>query len=173
MLTSRHALERKKNTTVGGHSWRGGLFTKQLKKWVKTVFLLDCYGCIFHGTGNSAPLCQNFGISGWGVWTPQPPPLGTPLTGGSEVLLLLPHPHPPSLVPIWDMEDIVSVCRSVWWRWAHTETSPLLTHGVFTLSLEDCCLSNSGHRVVPLSHLPGIDHNPTWRCECSSTLIPG
>ena len=61
MLTSRHALERKKNTTVGGHSWRRGLFTKQLKKWVKAVFLLGCYGCIFHGTGNSAQLCQNFG----------------------------------------------------------------------------------------------------------------
>src|SRR5215510_6315541 len=28
------------------------------------IFLLGCYGCIFHGTGNSAQLCQNFGISG-------------------------------------------------------------------------------------------------------------
>ena len=78
MLTSRHALERKKNTTVGVHSCRGGLFTQRLKKWVKAVFLLGCYGCIFHGTVNSAQLCQNFGISG-GVWTPQPPALGTPL----------------------------------------------------------------------------------------------
>jgi hypothetical protein len=25
-----------------------------------------CYGCIFHGAGNSAQLCQNFGISGGG-----------------------------------------------------------------------------------------------------------
>jgi hypothetical protein len=33
-----------------------------------------CYGCIFHGTVNSAQLCQNFGISGWGGWTPQNPP---------------------------------------------------------------------------------------------------
>jgi hypothetical protein len=32
-------------------------------KWVKLVFLLGYYGCIFHGTGNSAQLCQNFGIS--------------------------------------------------------------------------------------------------------------
>jgi hypothetical protein len=31
---------------------------------VKPVFLLGCYGCIFHGTGNSAQLCQNFGILG-------------------------------------------------------------------------------------------------------------
>ena len=68
-------LGEKKNTTVGGHSWRGGLFTKQLKKWVKAVFLLGCYGCIFHGTGNLAQLCQNFGIFFWGGgWTPQTPP---------------------------------------------------------------------------------------------------
>jgi hypothetical protein len=25
-------------------------------KWIKPVFLLGCYGCIFHGTGNSAQL---------------------------------------------------------------------------------------------------------------------
>jgi hypothetical protein len=38
------------------------------------VVLLGCYGCIFHGTGNSAQLCQNFGISGGGGgWTPQTP----------------------------------------------------------------------------------------------------
>jgi hypothetical protein len=42
-------------------------------KWVKPVFWLRCYGCVFHGTGNSAQLCQNFGISGWGGWTPQSP----------------------------------------------------------------------------------------------------
>ena len=40
---------------------------------VKAVFLLGCYGCIFHGTGNSAELCQNFGISG-GFEHPKPPP---------------------------------------------------------------------------------------------------
>ena len=75
---------REKKYHYGVHSWRGDLFTKQLKKWVKAVFLFGCYGCIFHGTGNSAQLCQNFGISGWGVWTPQPPPLGTPLVWERE-----------------------------------------------------------------------------------------
>jgi hypothetical protein len=29
---------------------------------VKPVFLLGCYGYISNGTGNSAQLCQNFGI---------------------------------------------------------------------------------------------------------------
>ena len=43
MLTSRHVLEKKKYG-CGGHSRRGGLFTKQLKKLVKAVFLLGCYG---------------------------------------------------------------------------------------------------------------------------------
>jgi hypothetical protein len=33
-------------------------------KWVKPVFW--CYGCIFHGTGNSAQLWQTLGISGGG-----------------------------------------------------------------------------------------------------------
>ena len=42
---------------------------------MKAVFLLGCYGCIFHGTGNSAQLCQNFGISGeGGLNTANPPP---------------------------------------------------------------------------------------------------
>jgi hypothetical protein len=41
-------------------------------KWVKPVSWLGCHGCIFHGTGNSAQLCQNFWISG--EWTPQTPP---------------------------------------------------------------------------------------------------
>jgi hypothetical protein len=44
-------------------------------KWVKSVFLLDCYGCIFHGNGYSAQLCQNFRI--WMGVEPLPP--GTPL----------------------------------------------------------------------------------------------
>jgi hypothetical protein len=63
---------REKKYHCGGHSWRRGLFTKQLKKWVKAVFLLGFYGCIFHGTGNSAQLCQTFGISGGGLNTPPP-----------------------------------------------------------------------------------------------------
>jgi hypothetical protein len=45
-------------------------------KWVKSAFWLCCYGCIFHGTENSAQLCQNFGIWGGGVLNPpnSPPP---------------------------------------------------------------------------------------------------
>jgi hypothetical protein len=35
-------------------------------KWMKPIFWLGCYGCIFHGTGNSAQLFQNFEISGVG-----------------------------------------------------------------------------------------------------------
>jgi hypothetical protein len=46
-------------------------------KWVKPVFLLGCYGCIFHGTGNFAQFCQNFGVH---PPTPQTPVLGTPQT---------------------------------------------------------------------------------------------
>jgi hypothetical protein len=49
---------------------------KQLKKWVKPVFWLGSYGCIFHGTGNSAQLCQNLR---WGGVEPPTTPLGTPL----------------------------------------------------------------------------------------------
>ena len=72
MLTSRHAMEREKNTTVGVIAGEE-VFSRNNKKWVKAVFLLGCYGCIFHGTGNSAQLCQNFGISGAGVEHPKPP----------------------------------------------------------------------------------------------------
>jgi hypothetical protein len=42
---------------------------------MKPVFL---FGSIFHRTGNSAQLCQNFGISG-GFEPPKPYPFGTPL----------------------------------------------------------------------------------------------
>jgi hypothetical protein len=42
---------------------------RSICKWVKPVFLLGCYGCIFHGTGNSAQLYQNFRIGVGG--TPQ------------------------------------------------------------------------------------------------------
>jgi hypothetical protein len=45
---------------------------RSICKWVKTIFLLGCYGCICHGTGNSAQLCQNFGIWGRGGLNPQP-----------------------------------------------------------------------------------------------------
>jgi hypothetical protein len=30
---------------------------------MKPVFWLRCFGCIFHGTGNSAQLCENFGLN--------------------------------------------------------------------------------------------------------------
>jgi hypothetical protein len=47
---------------------------------MKPLFRLGCYGCIFHGTGNSAQLCQNFEISGRGEGMEQPKaPLYTPL----------------------------------------------------------------------------------------------
>jgi hypothetical protein len=38
-----------------------------------------CYGCFFHGTGNSAQFCQNFRISGRGGFNTPNPPLVTPL----------------------------------------------------------------------------------------------
>ena len=62
MLTSSHALEKKKIPLWGVIAGGEGFSRNNSKKLV--VFLLDCYGCIFHGTGNSAQLCQNFGISG-------------------------------------------------------------------------------------------------------------
>jgi hypothetical protein len=40
-------------------------------KWVKPVFLLGCYRCIFHRTGNSARLCQTSEF--WWVGFEAPP----------------------------------------------------------------------------------------------------
>jgi hypothetical protein len=47
-------------------------------KWVKPVFLLGCYRCIFHRTWNSAQLCQNFRIffGGWSAKFCGETPLG-------------------------------------------------------------------------------------------------
>jgi hypothetical protein len=46
----------------------------------KTCILIRFLGCIFHGTGNSARLCQNFGlISGGGGFEPPNTTLGTPV----------------------------------------------------------------------------------------------
>jgi hypothetical protein len=42
--------------------------------WVKPVFLLGCYECIFHGSENLSMLCQNFGIWGEGLNTSTPHP---------------------------------------------------------------------------------------------------
>jgi hypothetical protein len=50
---------------------RGRQGFRSICKWVKPVFLLGFYRCIFHETGNSPQLCQNFGISR--VLTLQPP----------------------------------------------------------------------------------------------------
>ena len=75
MLMSRHALERKKNTTMGGHSWQGGLFTKQLKKMSKSrilVWLLRMYFPRNWEFGSALSKLRNLG--GF-----EPPPLGTPL----------------------------------------------------------------------------------------------
>jgi hypothetical protein len=66
-------------------------------------FLLGCYGCIFHGPGNSGQLCQNFGISGGGGCLNTPPhPKDAPaslsirtarmnyiITMGSETILVV------------------------------------------------------------------------------------
>ena len=79
---------REKKYHCGGDSWQGGLFTKQLKKRVKAVFLCGCCGCIFHGTGNSAQLCQNFGISGGGKGL-KPPSLRYAAVYGIKYLMVL------------------------------------------------------------------------------------
>jgi hypothetical protein len=46
---------------------------------MKLIFGVGCYGCIFHGTGNSAQLWQNFGISRRRGVKPPQTPFGTPL----------------------------------------------------------------------------------------------
>jgi hypothetical protein len=46
---------------------------RSICKWVKPVLWVGCYGSIFHGTGNSAQLWQNFGILGRGVDPNLPP----------------------------------------------------------------------------------------------------
>jgi hypothetical protein len=76
--------QRAERTGIWGR-WPPSQGFRSICYWVKPVFLLGCYGCIFHGTGNSAQLCKIFGISG-GFWTPKPPPpLGRPLAiGGAK-----------------------------------------------------------------------------------------
>jgi hypothetical protein len=46
---------------------------RSICKWENPIFLLG-YGCIFHGTENSAQLCHNFRISGGGRFEPPKPP---------------------------------------------------------------------------------------------------
>jgi hypothetical protein len=57
-------------------------------KWVKPVLGFGCYGCIFPGTGNSAQLCQNFGISGGGI-NPQTPPSVRHCSMPKDLILLV------------------------------------------------------------------------------------
>jgi hypothetical protein len=42
---------------------------------MKPIFWLGCYGCIFHGTGNSAQNLAKLRNFGAGVWNPPPPSL--------------------------------------------------------------------------------------------------
>jgi hypothetical protein len=55
------SAEGRENGDLGAEPSSQGF--RSIYKWVKPVFLLGCYGCIFHGPGNSARLFQNFGIS--------------------------------------------------------------------------------------------------------------
>jgi hypothetical protein len=63
----------------------------------ETRILIRFLGCIFHGTGNSARLCQNFGIiSGGGGLNPQTSLQGTPVSCGktfprNNALFILSH----------------------------------------------------------------------------------
>jgi hypothetical protein len=60
--------QRERGSGGGSPLVRGS--TQFSNEW-NPYFVLGCYGCIFHGTGNLAQLCQNFEISGW-VWTSPP-----------------------------------------------------------------------------------------------------
>jgi hypothetical protein len=66
------ALKRKKYH-CGGDSWWGSLFMKQLKKWVKPVFLLSCYGCISTKLGIRLSFVKISEFRGGGGWTPETP----------------------------------------------------------------------------------------------------
>ena len=137
MLTSRHAFERKKYH-CGGHSWLGGLITKQLKKWMKAVFLLCCYGYIFHGTGNSAQLCQNFGILGGGGVEHPNPPLGTPLATCSSETSELGYLHSLST------EMVITLATNAKETRKHERLPPVF---VCSYMYEWECLSSSAHHA--------------------------
>jgi hypothetical protein len=79
--------------------------------WVKPIFLLACYGCIFHGTRNSAQLCQNFGITwGRGGSAYQTPRYAT----GVWCMLsaALPHTDPNSEQHVW--QPYTASCAEDW-----------------------------------------------------------
>ena len=74
MLTSRHALERK-NYHSGGHSWRGGLFKKQLKKMSESCILVKLLRMYFPRNwefGSALSKLRNLG--GGGFEHPKSPP---------------------------------------------------------------------------------------------------
>ena len=73
MFTSRHALERKKNTTVRGHSWPGGLFheTQKMSESRIPVRLLRMYFPRNWEFRSALSKLRNFG---GGLNTPTPPP---------------------------------------------------------------------------------------------------
>jgi hypothetical protein len=80
-------------------------------EWVKPVFWLGCYGCIFHGTGNLARLCQNFGIPG--EFTP-PNPLVTPLVCSRPFSLDLCYVHSMTFAERWNrLKTHLSECIPV------------------------------------------------------------
>jgi hypothetical protein len=64
--------QRADRTGIWGR-WHASQGFRSIRKWVNPVFLLGCYGCIFHGTGNSARISQNVGIRGGGFDPPPPP----------------------------------------------------------------------------------------------------
>jgi hypothetical protein len=87
-----HRAEREQGSGGTSPLVRG---SAQFAKWVKPVLLLGGYGCIFHRTGNSAWLCQNFGISEGG---------STPSQYVTVPHISLTHTH----------THILSTCNSSW-----------------------------------------------------------
>jgi hypothetical protein len=55
----------------GRENWDLGAVVHSIRKWMEPVFWLDCYELILQGTGNSAQIWQNFGLSG-GLNPPNP-----------------------------------------------------------------------------------------------------
>jgi hypothetical protein len=94
--------QRAARTGVGGRQPPIKVF-HLICKSVKPKLLLDCYGCICHGTGNSGELCQNFGISRVEVSNP-------------------PNSSHPSVPPVWDPPAISpQLCK----QYIHTRSQSL------------------------------------------------
>ena len=77
------------------------------------VFLLGCYGCIFHGTGNSAQLCQNLRILGGGGGGGFEPPEPTPSVRHWSLVTFVwvDHSPPRAVEPMMMMTQRWSVKR--------------------------------------------------------------